>query len=199
MIIEKHAGALPPSDSYRFIALDVETANSDRSSICQVGLACVRADGSIVTWSSYIDPETDDWSCTWVHGITAATVRGAPGFCQVLDGLLGSIRDHTLFQHSSFDRSAFAAACALHGVDAPDWRWRDSILVARRAWPELKGNGGHGLKSLKTHLGLAFRHHDGEEDARAAAEIVLRAELVTSLGFEVLCEPVTRKAARRGA
>ena len=38
------------------------------------------------------------------------------------------------------------------------------------------GNGGHGLASLKQHLGLVFDHHDAGEDARAAAEVVLRAE-----------------------
>ena len=40
----------------------------------------------------------------------------------------------------------------------------------------MRGNGGHGLASLKQHLGLEFDHHDAGEDARAAAEVVLRAE-----------------------
>lgn len=40
----------------------------------------------------------------------------------------------------------------------------------------MRGNGGHGLASLKQHLGLVFEHHDAGEDARAAAEVVLRAE-----------------------
>ena len=46
----------------------------------------------------------------------------------------------------------------------------------RAVWPELRGNGGHGLASLKQHLGLVFDHHDAGEDARAAAEVVLRTE-----------------------
>ncbi|MFC3119572.1 hypothetical protein ACFOHS_20095 [Jhaorihella thermophila] len=68
----------------------------------------------------------------------------------------------------------------------PAWNWQDSVAVARRAWPELWGNGGHGLASLKTHLGLEFRHHDGEEDARAAAEVVLRAMAQTGLDLRAL-------------
>jgi DNA polymerase III epsilon subunit-like protein len=40
----------------------------------------------------------------------------------------------------------------------------------------LKGNGDHGLASLKGYLGLSFEHHDAGEDARAAAEVVLYAE-----------------------
>ncbi|WP_353653807.1 exonuclease domain-containing protein [Labrenzia sp. R5_0] len=177
-----------PTGSFRFIALDVETANNDRASICQVGLACVSLDGSIATWSTYVDPCTSTWTCTWIHGISQETVRGAPRFPVVLSMLTKVVTGHAVFQHSSFDRSAINAACAQHGSLAPEWLWRDSVTVARRAWPELKGNGGHGLTSLKTHLGLEFRHHDGEEDARAAAEVVLRAEAATGLDFMVLTE-----------
>ncbi len=177
-----------PTGSFRFIALDVETANNDRASICQVGLACVSLDGSIATWSTYVDPCTRTWTCTWIHGISQETVFGAPRFPVVLSMLTQVVTGHTVFQHSSFDRSAINAACAQHGSLAPDWHWRDSVTVARRAWPELKGNGGHGLKSLKSHLGLEFRHHDGEEDARAAAEVVLRAEAETGLDFMVLSD-----------
>ncbi|WP_292069348.1 hypothetical protein [Marivita sp. XM-24bin2] len=68
------------------------------------------------------------------------------------------------------------AACEKLGRSEPSWGWCDSVGVARRAWPELKGNGGHRLASLKAYLGLQFEHHDAEEDARAAAEVVLLAE-----------------------
>jgi hypothetical protein len=81
-----------------------------------------------------------------------------------------------VYQHSGFDRSAIAAACNKTGQSEPAWDWKDSVQVARKAWPELKGNGGHGLGSLKSFLGLIFEHHDAGEDARAAAEVVLRAE-----------------------
>lgn len=38
-----------PTGPMRLIALDVETANKDRSSICQIGVACVMPDNSIET------------------------------------------------------------------------------------------------------------------------------------------------------
>ncbi len=86
------------------------------------------------------------------------------------------LRGPVVYQHSSFDRGAIMAACRAAGLSEPDWDWRDSVQVARRAWPDLRGNGGHGLASLKAHLGLSFEHHDAGEDARAAAEVVLHAE-----------------------
>lgn len=58
------------------------------------------------------------------------------------------------------------------------------MTIARTAWPELKGNGGHGLANLKQHLRLEFQHHDAGEDARAAALVVLRAEAEMSKPFE---------------
>lgn len=169
-----------PQGPQRFVALDVETANNDRGSICQVGIACVRSDNTIETWVTYVDPQTDVWLWTGLHGISAKTVRGAPTFAEVLPFLEDALAGLTIYQHSGFDRSAISAACAAAGLTAPTWHWRDSVTVARQAWPELKGNGGHGLASLKLHLGLKFNHHDAGEDARAAAEVVLKAQGLNS-------------------
>ncbi|MCX5579981.1 exonuclease domain-containing protein [Kaistia terrae] len=168
-----------PKGPFRFFALDVETANNDRGSICQIGVACVRHDHSIETWVTFVDPETDFWLWSGLHGITAGKVRGAPTFMEILPVLETALNGAIIYQHSGFDRSAIAAACSNAGCIAPSWSWRNSVQVARIAWPELKGNGGHGLAHLKLHLGLEFHHHDAGEDARAAAEVVLRAEGIT--------------------
>lgn len=165
-----------PKGPFRFVALDVETANNDRASICQVGVACVRPDDSIETWVTLVDPQARTWAFTGLHGIDARMVQGAPTFDAVLNLLEPALNGHTVYAHSGFDRSAIRAACAALGRDEPIWDWQDSVAVARRTWPELKGCGGHGLASLKTHLGLTFEHHDAGEDARAAAQLVLRAE-----------------------
>lgn len=165
-----------PSGPFRFVALDVETANHDRASICQIGVAGVRPDNSIETWMTYVDPCTSIWAFTGLHGISQSTVKGAPKFADALALLEGPLGNFTVYQHSGFDRSAFRAACAALRREEPVWNWQNSVTVARRAWPELKGNGGHGLASLKKHLRLSFEHHDAGEDARAAAEVVLHAE-----------------------
>jgi DNA polymerase-3 subunit epsilon len=177
-----------PKGPFRFFALDVETANNDRGSICQIGVACVRPDNSIETWMTYVDPQVDRWVFTYLHGISARTVHGAPTFAEVLPVLHEALQDGTVYQHSGFDRSAIAAACGHCGIPVPQWVWRDSVHVARAAWPELRGNGGHGLASLKQHLGLVFEHHDAGEDARAAAEVVLRAEGVQPVAAQGLVQ-----------
>lgn len=189
-----------PHEDYRFFALDVETANRNPASICQIGIAAVRPDNSIVTWSTYVDPQADHWACSMIHGITATTVRGAPTFAQLLPVLDQMLAGKTVFQHSSFDSSAIAAACRQDDLALPAWAWQDSVRVARQAWPELKGNGGHGLASLRRHLQLSFTHHDAGEDARATAQVVLLAEKLLKADLSpALPSIASHTAQRRGA
>lgn len=186
----------PPRGPFRFVALDVETANSSSASICQIGIACVAADNAISTWMSFVDPggRFDRFNIA-IHGIGPATVAGAPDFRSALAPILPLLQTSLVVQHSGFDRSAMRAAWAATGAgELPQFRWADSVTVARRAWPELRGNGGHGLANLGRVLGLEFRHHDGEEDARAAAEVVLRAEQHTGRPVEELILPAARKS-----
>ena len=166
-----------PSGVFRFIALDVETASADSASICQIGIACVASDNSILTWSTLVNPETEFAPFNvQLHGIDPEIVRAAPTFSQVWPVLAPLLTSHPLVQHSRFDERALKAACAANDLFHPRLSWQDSVTIARNAWPELKGNGGHGLANLKQVLNLEFNHHDAEEDARAAALVVLQAE-----------------------
>ena len=167
-----------PSGPFRFVALDVETANNHRGSICQIGVACVRPDNTIATWKTYVDPQVQEWRFTYLHGISAQTVAASPVFAEVIAVLNEALQGLTVYQHSRFDCSAIAAACEQIKLSPPDRDWCDSVHVARQAWPELQGKGGHGLANLKTVLSLRFDHHDAGEDAKAAAQVVLLAEQV---------------------
>lgn len=183
-----------PTEPFRFIALDVETANDWPGSICQLGLACVRADGSILTLSGLLDPQSQFLSVnTRLHGIDAARVRGSPPFRTVFPLVAQALARQPVVQHSTFDRSAIVAACQRAGLTCPPLEWIDSVSIARRAWPHLKGNGGHGLASLKAKLDLTFDHHDAGADAWAAAQVVLRAEAETGQDFRDLSVPARRR------
>lgn len=173
--------------TYRFVAVDVETANQDRSSICQVGLALVGFDDAVLTVGILINPEQEfDAFNIDLHGIDEEAVRNSMTFDSALQLLRAFLERHTLVQHSNFDKSAFNAACEAYGLPKLRSTWIDSVKIAREAWPELNGNGGYGLASLKDHLGLEFKHHDAVEDAVAAASVVLLAEDVTGEDFAEL-------------
>lgn len=176
-----------PHGNHRFIALDVETSCGDSASICQIGLAFVAIDGDIETWSTFVDPMMPFARFNIdLHGIAPETVKGAPTFHQVWPQLHSLLAKHPMVQHSRFDEYAINAACKAHGLSRPRLNWHNSVTIARNAWPELKGNGGHGLANLKKHLSLEFRHHDAGEDARAAAMVVLKAEEVVENPIEKL-------------
>nr|WP_275116117.1 exonuclease domain-containing protein [Aliiroseovarius subalbicans] len=157
--------------------MDVETASRAPGSICQIGLGCVRPDNFVETFSTHVDPQVSfDPFNVELHGIGPDTVVDAPCFAEAWGALLPLLTRHHLVQHSRFDQMAIEAACRVHDLSRPELSWTDSVKIARRAWPEFKGNGGHGLGHLKDALGLEFRHHDAGEDARAAAQVMVLAE-----------------------
>lgn len=182
--------------NYRFIAVDVETANANQHSICQIGLAMIESDGTIHTVSHLINPEEffDDFNVN-LHGIDEPDVEGEPHFPAFMEVSRALLERHLLIQHSNFDSRAFDLACHRYGLPKLNTTWTDSVQIARRAWPGLKGNGGHGLANLKDHLGLEFDHHDAGEDAYAAAMVVLMAETKLGKAFTdiLTVTPPTRK------
>ena len=174
-----------PQDQYRFIALDVETSCGDSASICQIGLACVTAQNQIETYATSVDPQMPFAAFNvQLHGIDRATVAGAPTFPEIWSVMAPLLTRHPLVQHSRFDERAIDAACERHNLRRPGLSWYNSVTLARTAWPELKGNGGHGLGNLKKVLNLEFKHHDAGEDARAAAQVKLQAETTLKKTFE---------------
>lgn len=59
-----------------FNAIDVETANADRASICQIGVVHVREGAIAERWQTLINPE--DWFDPWnisIHGIDESNVQ----------------------------------------------------------------------------------------------------------------------------
>jgi DNA polymerase III subunit epsilon len=169
----------------RFVALDVETANADRSSICQIGAVRVE-DGAIVgTLRRLVDPETffDTWNIA-IHGITETDVRGQPRFPELAGVLNEFVGDLVVASHTSFDRVAVERAHKRYGLTPPAWPWLDTACVARGAWSDRFGRSGYGLRAVAAFCGIEFLHHDALEDARAAALILLRAIDHTGCGIE---------------
>ena len=168
-----------------FACVDVETANWDRESICQVGLVTVK-NGSIVdTWNPLVN--TEDWFDGWnvkLHGISEEMVSDAPTFPQIRDELYRRMADLIVVSHTSFDRVAIEWASEKYDLDPPQATWLDSARIARRAWPDRYARAGYGLKTVASDLGIAFKHHDALEDARAAVEIILRACDETGLDID---------------
>ncbi len=157
-----------------FNAIDVETANSDPSSICQIGIIQVRAGKIKKQLSVLINPEAEfNPFNVGIHGIDADMVQDCYTLPQVDARLRRLLEGMTLVSHTSFDRAALDGAMSKYSLGPIRTIWLDSALIARRAWPEKYRRRGWKLARVAGDLGISFRHHDAAEDARAAAEIVL--------------------------
>ncbi|MDW3094709.1 MAG: exonuclease domain-containing protein [Gammaproteobacteria bacterium] len=167
-----------------FVAIDVETANADMASICQVGIAKYVNNKLVEEWSSLIDPEDYfDYFNIKVHGITEKNVVGSPIFPKVVDKLDYFLTENICVSHTHFDRVSISRA--LNKYDYPEIGaiWLDSAMVARRTWTEFSRNG-YGLSNVCDKIGYKFKHHDALEDAKAAAHILMAAVEVTGLDLE---------------
>jgi len=167
-----------------FVAIDVETANSDVSSICQIGIARYQ-DGSLAEeWKSYIDPEDFfDPINIAIHGIDETTVAGSPNLPNVSNQLYCFLDDQISVCHTHFDRVAIYQAVVKYRMRSPNCTWLDSARVARRAWAEFAWRG-YGLKNVCDYLCYEFNHHDALEDAKAAGHILLAASDRTGLDLK---------------
>ena len=179
---------LPAGKNLDFVAVDVETANSNVSSICQVGIAVVRSAEIKEVWTQLIDPHDffDPYN-TAIHGIDHKMVSGYPRFEELCDKIVRHLGE-IVVSHTFFDRRAVSKAFEECGKSLRYGIWIDSAQVARRAWPDKYALRGYNLGNIARDLGISFRHHDAGEDARAAAEIVLRACGDTEFGINGLLD-----------
>ena len=162
-----------------FVALDVETANADVGSICQIGLAVFKDGALNQEWMSLINPEEEfSYFNIKVHGLTAANVAQAPTLPEVAETLRTWLNRQVVVCHTMFDRRALTRAFAKYGLAGLDCRWLDSRHVARRTWTS---PDGYGLKVICGIIGHKFKHHDALEDAKAAGSLILAAGRETGL------------------
>jgi DNA polymerase-3 subunit epsilon len=167
-----------------FVVIDVETANADVSSICQVGIASFHGGGLADAWVSLVDPESyfSPFNVS-IHGIDEYEVEGAPTWEEVFPQIDSLLRGRIVVSHTPFDRIALARACERSNLEGCECTWLDSARVVRRAWPQFS-RSGYGLSNVAAHFGIEYKAHDALEDARCAGLLVLRAVAETGLSPE---------------
>jgi DNA polymerase III subunit epsilon len=164
-----------------FVALDVETANADFSSICQIGVACYESGRMIDQWTTLVDPEDYfDPTNVSIHGIAEDMVSDSPTFPEIAVQVKTRLGGCITVCHTPFDRVALSQACSKYGLEEVTCTWLDSACVARRTWTQF-ARSGYGLQNVCATIGYQFRHHDALEDAKAAAHVLLAAMQASEL------------------
>lgn len=158
-----------------FIALDFETANHRRDSVCEMGIAVV-VDSAIVESRSWLVRPRHNWfhmMNTRIHGITEDRVANEPEFDRIWEETKCYFENANLVAHNaSFDMGVLRHVLAQYDLSPPSISYACSLAVARRAW---KGLSSYGLKALAKHFNIPLHHHSAEPDAIASAQIMLRA------------------------
>ncbi len=115
-----------------FAAIDFETANYDRSSVCSVGVVIVR-DGEIVDkFYSLIQPEPNYYNywCSQVHGLCRADTDNAPVFPDVWAQIEPLIEGLPLVAHNRpFDEGCLRAVFRTYQMDYPEYEFLDTLAA----------------------------------------------------------------------
>lgn len=171
----------------RFAAIDFETANGKRSSICSIGIAIVEDNQVVDSIYTLVRPYPHFYTrfTTAVHGITLQDTIGAPDFEEAWAGIAGKLRDIPLVAHNSpFDEGCLRAAHEVYGLAYPDYPFYCTCRLSRRMYPFLVN---HQLQTVAAHCGYDLtNHHHAMADAYACAHIA--ATMMREKGVERLCE-----------
>lgn len=155
-----------------FAAIDFETANEQRSSVCSVGVVIVRDWEIVDNYYSLIRPEPEYYTYwnTRVHGLTMADTERAPIFPTVWQEIAPLIEGLPLVAHNCrFDEGCLKAAFRTYSMDYPDYDFYCTLQASRRV---IKGLPNYQLQTVAAHCGYELeKHHHALADAEACAWI----------------------------
>lgn len=161
-----------------FVAIDVETANNEPTSVCSIG--AVRVERGVITgrFHEYVKPEPNYYFRHFtenVHGISRAQTDSARSFAAVWRDVADFIGDLPLVAHNkSFDERCIRACHRAYSMDYPDYPFYCTLQTAKRTFKREIVGGSYSLPVLCQFLAIPFsNHHDALADAEACAKIAM--------------------------
>lgn len=157
-----------------FAAIDFETANGCRSSVCSVGVVVVRGGEITDRFYSLMEPFPNYYThwTTEIHGLTRRDTDGQPKFPEVWAQVASLIEGLPLVAHNRpFDEGCLKAVFSEYGMEYPDYEFYCTLAASRRC---LK------LPCHQLHVAAAAcgynmeNHHHALADAEACAAIALK-------------------------
>lgn len=158
-----------------FAAIDFETANNARSSVCSVGVVIVREGKICDSFYSLIRPEPNFYTywTTQIHGLTRMDTEDTDPFPVVWEKVAPLIEGLPLVAHNSpFDEGCLKAVHREFGMEYPGYEFHCTCRAARK----LLGNKveNHQLQTVADYCGYHLaHHHHALADAEACAAIAL--------------------------
>jgi DNA polymerase III epsilon subunit family exonuclease len=136
--------------------------------------ACRFINGTIVdSFQTLVNPQREiPQEVIALHGITDEMVADAPLCDEAVRAFLEYIGSDPLIAHNApFDENFISFNCHKYGIDAPGNAIYDSLILARRLFPELKG---HGLGKLTKAFEITHEvKHRGMPDVMGTRGVYL--------------------------
>lgn len=157
-----------------FAAIDFETANGRRSSVCSVGIVIVREGEIVDRFYSLIRPRPNyytEWT-TQIHGLTRIDTDEADHFPEVWERIKDRLEGLPLVAHNArFDEGCLKAVFAEYGMEYPGYQFFCTLVASRRCLRL----PNHQLHTVSAACGFDLEnHHHALSDAIACATIALK-------------------------
>ncbi|MBV5191116.1 exonuclease domain-containing protein [Staphylococcus chromogenes] len=153
-----------------FVAIDVETANEQRSSICSIALLKFQDNKISDGLYTHINPETYFSSInTSIHGISEEDVVDSPKMYQMYDAIIRFMDNHVVVAHNtSFDMYALCDSFKKYNLPLP----KNSYFCTYRLSKDLYDLPSYRLQDLAEYFGIKNeKHHNAFYDAKACGKI----------------------------
>jgi DNA polymerase-3 subunit epsilon len=158
-----------------FVAIDFETANSSRSSVCSLAAVTVENGKIIRSAYSLIRPPVMlfDQRNIQVHGINPADVVNKPTFDQLWERICPHLENKIVIAHNAaFDISVLRSILKEYSLPIPKMQYACTVQIAKKAWP---GEENYKLNTLAEKFKIEFDHHNALHDARTCAKVAILA------------------------
>ena len=156
---------------------DVEYANSQNKSICQMGLLCENYENGEPFYPErnlYINPEDGfDEMCIRIHGITEDKVKSEPTFPTIWDGVEKYFTNAVIIGHNvaSADLDALSKSLRRYNIDIPEFYYICTLELAKEYVPSYS-TSNYGMAALCTYFNIDIDSaHDAFDDACANADL----------------------------
>ncbi|MFC4665465.1 3'-5' exonuclease [Falsiporphyromonas endometrii] len=157
-----------------FVAIDFETANHYRTSVCSVGIVIVKEGEIVDSFYSLIKPTPNfyNYRCQKIHGLSAEDTDDAPSFPEVWAQIAPKIEGLPLVAHNSpFDENCLKSIFAKCEMNYPNYTFYDTLRVSKRV---LKLEN-YQLQTVAAECGYNLEnHHHALADAEACAKIAIK-------------------------
>ncbi|SHN34719.1 exonuclease domain-containing protein [Mucilaginibacter sp. OK098] len=151
--------------SNSFTAIDFETAQGKRWSICRVGLVRVEEGRLVNKLNLLVCPPGNIYSGmnTQIHGIGARHTYNSPKFANIWPLIRPYIENETVVSHNgAFDFSCLSQTLGYYKLQLPDYKQQCTYKIF-----------GKGLAACCSDHRIALKHHDALSDAMACAQLYL--------------------------